>query len=510
MKTPKNKYTTGFLLHIAFVVSAFLFSNNLSAQEICNNGIDDDGNGQIDLNDTACRCNLLNLVPNSSFEDTNCCPSTYSQMNCSKSWVQASSTTSDYMNTCGFVFGAMGPAGLLPFPDGNGIVGCIFAPTWQEYVGTCLNSSLLKDSLYTFQLSVASTPIDGFGNTCNGGIINYGPIDLTLWGVDSCIHLPFSGTGCPPSPWVVLGTVNYVPSSTWATVNISFVPGMDINAIIIGSPCVLPSDYVYGPCYPYFYFDKLVMTKNIGYVPNSITQTGSWCTNDIVLTAQPDTGITYQWYNNGIAISGAITPTLNVSASSLPPGGYQLVVQANVGGTCHEYYKEVLGLPVSNAGRDTILCEGGTVNLQGINSSLAGITSYSWVGPNAFISSMQNPSITNIQTFQSGNYILTVMNSDGCSSKDTVHVAVNTCGTYVSQLQNFQQLSIYPNPGNGQIIVSNAQIISEVKVINAFGQIIYESRPGSRKINFNIENPGVYFVIVKAGNQSITRKLIVN
>ena len=49
------------------------------AQEICDNGIDDDGNGLVDLNDTlACPCSLLppptNLISNGSFEQHNCCP----------------------------------------------------------------------------------------------------------------------------------------------------------------------------------------------------------------------------------------------------------------------------------------------------------------------------------------------------------------------------------------------------------------------------------------------------
>ncbi|MGB3947539.1 MAG: hypothetical protein WBM13_06125, partial [Bacteroidia bacterium] len=80
-------------------VLLLLFAN-LNAQEICNNGIDDNGNGLVDLNDTAA-CNCLpqppSLIQNSSFELKNCCPTTYSQMNCAQGWIQASAATSDYM-----------------------------------------------------------------------------------------------------------------------------------------------------------------------------------------------------------------------------------------------------------------------------------------------------------------------------------------------------------------------------------------------------------------------------
>lgn len=56
----------------------------------------------------------------------NCCPTSFSQVNCATSWIQASSATSDYLNTCGYVFPACIAAGLVPFPNGNGILGCIF------------------------------------------------------------------------------------------------------------------------------------------------------------------------------------------------------------------------------------------------------------------------------------------------------------------------------------------------------------------------------------------------
>jgi hypothetical protein len=56
---------------------------NLYSQEICNNGIDDDLDGLIDLQDTTdCFCELSqpdssisSLIPNPSFDQRSCCPS---------------------------------------------------------------------------------------------------------------------------------------------------------------------------------------------------------------------------------------------------------------------------------------------------------------------------------------------------------------------------------------------------------------------------------------------------
>ena len=185
-------------IYLLFIV--LLSFSGLHAQvEICNNGIDDDGDGLIDLNDvTDCVCgnsSVTSLIPNPSFESMNCCPSSYSQVNCATSWVQASSATSDYMNTCGFVMGAATAAGLVPFPNGNGVLGCIFSPGWQEYVGACLTSPMLAGTPYTVQMNIASTPIDGQGAVCNNGVIEFGPIDIVIYGTTNCANLPFTGTG---------------------------------------------------------------------------------------------------------------------------------------------------------------------------------------------------------------------------------------------------------------------------------------------------------------------------
>ena len=48
-----------------------LFSSICIAQEICNNGIDDDGDGKIDLNDSDCICNKTDKPNHESFPKNN-------------------------------------------------------------------------------------------------------------------------------------------------------------------------------------------------------------------------------------------------------------------------------------------------------------------------------------------------------------------------------------------------------------------------------------------------------
>jgi len=99
---------------------SFEISSTVPIVEICDNAIDDDGDGLIDLNDPDCDCspNPVPFMPNPSFEDHFCCPETGAELYCAAPWVQASGATTDYINTCDWMGYSFPP---LPFPDG---VGC--------------------------------------------------------------------------------------------------------------------------------------------------------------------------------------------------------------------------------------------------------------------------------------------------------------------------------------------------------------------------------------------------
>ena len=76
------------LLFALFILTCV--SYQIEAQEICNNAIDDDGDGFIDFNDEDCVCNALlpsSLIPNPSFEDMTCCPTQNEQLECALSLI---------------------------------------------------------------------------------------------------------------------------------------------------------------------------------------------------------------------------------------------------------------------------------------------------------------------------------------------------------------------------------------------------------------------------------------
>ena len=85
------------ILHCPFVffrrvkvilsISILFVAVPIFSQEICDNGIDDNGDGIVDINDPNCNClgitlteDVTSFLPNPSFEEMNCCPFGHSQL----------------------------------------------------------------------------------------------------------------------------------------------------------------------------------------------------------------------------------------------------------------------------------------------------------------------------------------------------------------------------------------------------------------------------------------------
>lgn len=311
---------------------SFAFSTGIAlhAQENCTNGVDDDFDGLVDLNDTTdCVCstvlgggNVGSIIPNPSFEEMTCCPQSYSELNCAMDWVQATWASSDYFNTCGFF-----PSWIsAPLPDGQGCVGGYQTEGYQEYFGTCLLQPMLAGESYTFQMNIAAYLADNFSLQTTIPI-DFGAVDVIVYGFPSCPSFPINTAICPePDGWIPLGSVLYDPSEDWQFVTITFTPVNDIYAVMIGAPCDLPQSYGTSidpdQYFPYFVYDglDLIDSSHLG----ETTISGGFCTNDLVLHAHPDSLYTdHQWYQNGVALVGQTDSLLHVSDLSLSEGTYQ-------------------------------------------------------------------------------------------------------------------------------------------------------------------------------------------
>ncbi|HOY19409.1 MAG TPA: gliding motility-associated C-terminal domain-containing protein [Haliscomenobacter sp.] len=316
------------LQHAPFITHAENSApDGTQADEICDNGRDDDGDGLVDLNDPDCTCAIIqpkSLIPNPSFEAMNCCPQSQSQLNCADTWIQASEPTTDYLHTCGWM-GWQNLPPPLPFPDGEAVVGFrngrfnqMADPQWKEYAGACLLGPLKANTAYKFKFWVGFTDA-----------VNSPPTNIVFYGATDCASLPFgkgnTAHGCPLNGpgWVELGRVPISGNKEWLLKEINVTPKQNIHAMAIGPDCDVSATAIN----PYYFFDNLVLDeqRNFDYV---ISAKGYPCTNQFFLDIPVIEGYAYQWYKDGVALVGETKPTLQVKTGE---GKYQVRISDEEG-----------------------------------------------------------------------------------------------------------------------------------------------------------------------------------
>lgn len=332
-----------------------------SAQELCTNGIDDDNDGLIDLNDTVdCACSIfstpLSIIPNPSFELYSCLPTSYSSLSCANNWQQPTMATPDYFNTVTGSFWS--PFIPMPLPQsGTGIAGFIInkhpgianpadSGVYNEYIGACLLSPMFAGTQYSLQMDLAGSSINTYFETSVGAF--YGSIDITIFGSTACSSWPIlpNSTDCPTSlqEWTELGHISYTADETWQTITIPFTPSADIQSIIIGGPCDVPSDFMVSLAgsdpWAYFFIDNLQLYELQS--SQTINSTGSVCEGNLILNGSGNSSSQfYQWYQNGIALPNQTSNELTWSQLNLTPGMYQFVSFQN-NSTCATSEIEVI------------------------------------------------------------------------------------------------------------------------------------------------------------------------
>jgi hypothetical protein len=91
-------------------------------------------------------------------------------------------------------------------------------------------------------------------------------------------------------------------------------------------------------------------------------------------------------------------------------------------------------------------------------------------------------------------------------------VAQESKGTSESGKEAIEGLNIYPNPvSSDRIYITTAKQSQskEVEIFDVLGKRIVQATLNGKELNISGLTPGVYFIKIKEGDASATRKLIV-
>ena len=475
-----------FVLCCIFLVSGYI----ATPQEICNNGIDDDGDGLIDLHDPDCQCHFTvtsNLLVNGSFELYNHCPVilTYdSNYNAAAFWQYGTNISeTDYYHNLSCSLDStqlmihMPPK--LPLPDGSAFISILNSayidpiPENQMakgYVGQCLQASLKQGEQYT--LSFYAGRFRSWDNY-TGKIL---PFTVAIFGNTNCNAAPFGkpnviGNGCPANypGWVLLGKTDVTSAGAWVESKITFSAPADINVIEIGPDCsILPpiidlTDSTTFLDYHTYYLDDLYLLPTKDFPFEYIhAQTGSACSGNgpPVLEAPVLPGASYQWYKDSIAIAGA------TGATYQPPDAKTAYYNAliSIPGKCiitEPFLVVPNALSQLHLPTDTMLCSNGTLLLA---PPVNGVT-YN-------VNGIQN---VEVQISKQGLYNITATDSYGCERIFTTNVVEQKCEDCAPYLPN----AFTPN-GDGLNDVFKATLfcnISEfnLQIFDRWGERVFES-----------------------------------
>ncbi len=425
------KYTSKHL--IAFLI--ICFSASLYAQEICDNAIDDDNDGLIDLNDDDCECLTFtpsSLIPNPSFEEMSCCPQGEADLECADEWIQASTPTTDYYHTCGILahpfLGFMVPT---PIIDGEGAIGFrdgkFGQPNFKEYAGACLTESMTIGAEYMLDFYV------GFHDAPGSDVLN-----MAVFATTDCNNLPFGNNnpdfGCPTNGpgWVQLGTMTYTGVNEWVDVEFEFIADQAYEAIVLGPDCSINPDINDDP---YFFFDDLVLAESVMFGVPIASVEGDICTDNLTLTSSDTIAGTYQWYKDGIALIGETNLSLSIINDGNAEGVYEIVITNDDGCFNGEQYEVVV--PVLESSFSDTFCDGSIYSFGNLNieepgeyqqtfSSVSGCDSVVTL----FLESLETPTESiSVEICDGDNYTLndevfstegiyeqTLLTSDGCDS----------------------------------------------------------------------------------------------
>lgn len=355
------------------------------------------------------------------------------------------------------------PSGWIGSSVTNSI--SVSSGTMSGIISVAASNTCGASSSQTLSVNVSSTP-------STPGVIS-GPATLCA-GAGATTYSIASVIGATSYAWVL--PIGW--SGTSSTNTISATPGTS------GSITVTASNFCGTSA-------AQTLSVTVNALPIITVNSGSICVGSS-FTIIPSGANTYT-ISGGLAI---VSPTANTSYSVTGTSSAGCLSQSlaisNV---------SVIALPSVNASTsNTLLCLGQTATL-----TASGALTYTWNPGGAGSSIAVSPTVTS-------TYTITGTNASGCTNTSVFTQSVSPCtGIFVSSANIENEINIYPNPFSTTFIVTTR--VNEnalIEIYNSLGSIIYSTEIENVKTEIDLSNQssGIYFVIIKTENNSITKKII--
>lgn len=517
-------------------VAVILFGATLlTAQENCANGIDDDGDGLVDLNDLSdCSCsiasNTASLLPNPSLEEfalteEGCTsrqpgglPDGTNQANCLVGWQRVSLGTTDAWNA----FTLSGsppsfPASLpQPLPSGAGVAGFwagigdvpgnqfrngdgTVARQYREYLAACLveGERLVPDRDYrlTFSLGFMKPQKLELSYSSNAvDLASPDSIELGIYGVKQCGQLNFGDFyDCPEASGatgyeLITNVIVSGEPGTWSASTVNFTCSSEYEGFAIGGSCADDIARPDGGRYRNYYFiDDLILNETSAFgqpVAGPVSVSGQTvCADEVLLTGRAAAGAGYQWYQDGIAIPGANSVTHLVDPGQVVASAFSLRIVSAAGCAVTDPVRIQRPVIVDQVPDSVALCGSGeAVTIYPVET---GGATYSW---------SDGSTNTYFTVSDAGTYSLTV--SIACLEREETFVVAETDHInyrYVTTPENpcegdtvevrletnwYAPLTVYFMPNGEQVFVNGQQPVHIVAGVANELQALFVSSCG--------------------------------
>lgn len=252
---------------------------------------------------------------------------------------------------------------------------------------------------------------------------------------------------------------------------------------------------------------RIYKISTSGTDPSAAVNGGdAFCQGDSLTLSTPfNPALTYQWYLNGTAISGATSAEITVATA----GNYHVVVTNGGNAANSDTVAVTMDAPVAaslGSLGSTYCTDDGPVTLTGAPSG--GTFSGPGVSDSIF-----DPAVAG-----AGTHVISYSYANGaCIDTDTQSVVVTVCVS--SDLPDYGTLSIAPNPSDGHFNLSfhlETGIEAEVSVLDLSGKLIFNSGKTQFNSGKNIYpvqlrgiSAGTYLIVLKGKHLNMTEKITI-